>query len=568
MKLHLNKSLLVAVLCGIGTAQAAEILHDQTTTKQKLQEIYGKTDVVWTGSDTDTTVDYSRNTLTYGSNAQSMLKIDGTGYGHSPSLSISKYQDVSFDENTSKATTDRMQGTVCYLAGDYRTGSENALLSITNNSAVSFNENTGTSNGSYAYGGAIYMDDNSTVEICENDSVSLSQNFLASSNYAFGGAIYVAQDSYDTGERNSHVTISNNKDVNFIGNTVSSQQKNGYGGAIYVASRGSVDLNDNTGKVNFINNGVSYKSDAEQQHGGAIYLSDATAQLSIRGNNEVVFAGNYELNTYSDTYCLRSISANKKDTQVLLSAKAGGSIEFRDSIYINGNINLNKDYNGTAQTGKIIFTGRTTVEDLEAAIAANTAEGVEAREATEQEIINSRTSVITGTLAICNGTLSLQDGAIIDATTVTIASGAELEVLLTAEQGITTFGLEEAAIAATLDAKLNLEEGASLTIDGGLLDMQGHNVILGNNVTINAKNLTVNNDNTVTLFSNIKELTLAGNAAEDGTITLNINGVEQEATYNALNGSITITADAIPEPTTATLSLLALAALAARRRRR
>ena len=581
--------MLAVLLCSIGAVQAADVLQDQTTTSQKLQEIYGTTDVVWTGSDTETELDYSRNTLNYSSNkAYGMLKIAGSNDGHSPSLSISKYQDVSFDKNTSTAK-DYVQGTSIHLAGDTRktTTSINALLSIKDNGNVSFDENKGISKGTFAYGGALYMSTCSNVEITENDSVSFSNNLLQSNNYVQGGAIYVTQgSSYDYGERNSCLDISGNTDVNFTNNIAYSQGSStnaGYGmkasgGAIYAADNAAVNLNNNTGKVEFRNNGVIYKNNTDKNAdkngtlGGAIYLVDS-AQLSVRGNNEVVFAGNYELNTYDGKYSLRSIYA--KGEHVALSANEGGKIEFQDSIQVNGNVSLNEDFEGKAQTGKIIFTGKNTVTDLLALedklndfLSQNAEEGTAPATATA-DVTKSRTNIINGNIILNNGTLSLQDQTILQAKQVTIKSGATFEAILTsAPEMVATFSLEEATIAATLDADLILEDNSTFTLDGGLIDMANNNVTLGDGVTLIVRNLDSADDDMVTLFTNINELSIDNKAAESGAITMNINGVEQEVTYDATNGIIKVSADAIPEPTTATLSLLALAALAARRRRR
>ncbi len=83
--------------------------------------------------------------------------------------------------------------------------------------------------------------------------------------------------------------------------------------------------------------------------------------------------------------------------------------------------------------------------------------------------------------------------------------------------------------------------------DGVGLDMNGKSLTMGSNVQ-------------VTYTGNV------GNAAAEGTeYELTLNG--QATTATVAGGNIVIAAS-VPEPTTATLSLLALTALAARRRRK
>lgn len=573
---------LLSGACFVSTAMATEalpIVQEKGVTSTELQNLNNitqqgnwgasrylqritKADTVWSGC-TNESVSYSNNTVTnqesYGSGA-GVLSIDSDNYGNSanvPSLTIQGYGDVSFDGNTLSSYKLNKGGAI-YIIGDNRYEHAQSSLNVNNNSTVSFDGNSATATNSNGYGGALYMGQHSAVELEGNDKVSFNNNSTTTAgNYASGGAIYLTGDAKGT----THLSISGNTDVSFMGNTATTSKTQVKGGAIYSGANTGVAIEGNTGKVEFIGNGVQAASLAK---GGAIYNDGST--LSISGNKEVVFAGNYEKN--GSDYLLRSIYSNSGE--VKLSAAANGTMEFRDSVYIKGNVNLNESYNDTAQTGTIIFTGRTVENDLNRIIADHTAEGETIRTATDQEIANSLTSTITGSVKLTNGTLSLQDGVKLNISGgLTIAEGANLEIKLSSDpEMIATFGLEEAAVAATLNANLILEDNTTFTLDGGLVDMADKNITLGDGVTINVQNMDTNGEDMVTLFRNIKTLTLSGSAVNAETITLNINGVEQIATYDAETGSIMVSASAIPEPTTATLSLLALAALAARRRRR
>ncbi|MBQ2814947.1 MAG: PEP-CTERM sorting domain-containing protein [Akkermansia sp.] len=146
---------------------------------------------------------------------------------------------------------------------------------------------------------------------------------------------------------------------------------------------------------------------------------------------------------------------------------------------------------------------------------------------------------------------------------------------ITVENGI--LSLEEAAIVSdvTLNSgKLNIigdVETGALTLNGGTInfdadstiDLGEENLILGDNVAITLNVDSLDNIEGITLFKN------AGNVTGLDALTVTFvdaTGAEKEAAVSFSNGSVVT--GSVPEPTTATLSLLALAGLAARRRRR
>lgn len=146
---------------------------------------------------------------------------------------------------------------------------------------------------------------------------------------------------------------------------------------------------------------------------------------------------------------------------------------------------------------------------------------------------------------------------------------------ITVENG--TLSLEEAAIVSDVtmnSGKLNIigdVETGALTLNGGTInfdadatiDLGEENLILGDNVAITLNVDSLDNIEGITLFKN------AGNVSglDELTVTfMDATGTTKEAAVSFSNGSVVT--GTIPEPTTATLSLLALAGLAARRRRR
>lgn len=132
--------------------------------------------------------------------------------------------------------------------------------------------------------------------------------------------------------------------------------------------------------------------------------------------------------------------------------------------------------------------------------------------------------------------------------------------------------------AAKLSSVLDLSSATTLTLNHAL-DLDNHKLTLGaltlSGSLIADLDATLENTGFVTLFTGVSEL-LVGNVATASTEftpiaaeTVFTNLSEGAYLLNLENGAVKLTAaPAIPEPTTATLSLLALAGLAARRRRK
>ena len=129
---------------------------------------------------------------------------------------------------------------------------------------------------------------------------------------------------------------------------------------------------------------------------------------------------------------------------------------------------------------------------------------------------------------------------------------------------------------ATLNANIVLGQGALLALNGNTLNMGSTVELTGitvDDTTLNAV-LALNEGDTYVLFTGVDALTLNGTSLAYGdTVTANTvitnEGLSSDYVFTytqADGGSVGIRY--IPEPATATLSLLALAALAARRRRR
>ena len=444
-----------------------------------------------------------------------------------------------------------------------------AGLTISNTTGtVKFAGNKADALKGYGRGGAISMDAarGTTIALSDNNIIEFSNNSCSGTQAGEsdvpvgGGAIFTVT--------KSSLQLSDNKVVKFEGNKVvntfvrSKSDDFALGGAIASNNASAVVSITGNDSVTFSGNGVTTET-AEQARGGAIYSKGGT---SIRDNGNVIFEKNFEKS--GDSYRLRGLYAiGHTETALNLSARDSGTFEIKDSMYVEGNLELNNTYEGKSQSGKFVFSGKTTENDLNTIIAANTAEGEQVRLAKDEEIAASRTSEITGSITLNNGTLSLQDDAVLKATKLIIKEGATLEAVRTDDVAAVVFGIsaEDAELlnpAATLDAALELEEGALVNLDGGNIDMGGKDLVLKGKLSVTLSGDMLGEDEIV-LFSNV------GNVENGEEIEVVVNGVT--TTGNVIGNDVTVDIAGVPnvpEPTTATLSLLALAGLAARRRRK
>ncbi|MBQ4636330.1 MAG: hypothetical protein IJB64_07830 [Akkermansia sp.] len=462
-----------------------------------------------------------------------------------------------------------------------------------NKSNVVFSGNTVNTKNRMVLGGALVnivggisiSGNGGTVEFINNSATT-------EGNLARGGAVATDADmavQIDSGLEGAEasVKLEGNGGVSFSGNKVTAENGEAKGGAIY--SSHDVIISGNKGDVSFSGNGAI----GATAQGGAIY---AARDLSIVNNSgDVTFRGNYVKN--GDSYQLNSIHINSG--KVELAAADGTSMTFHDSIYVGEGeaiaLNSFSDAEGNAQTsqGAIIFSGATTEADLKAA---------KGTDGTAEEIAASRTSEIKRNVSVDGGSLQVKDAAVLKINALSVDQGAGLHVgagssleaaggielatgaalNLTGVKAATSFNMVEAAAplgnvettVATINGDVLLNDGVTITIDGAYADLQGHNLTLTNTedavytFKLDESLAHIEGDKAYfVLFTNAK-LTLEG-ALSDIDFTHNLSYSDVAMGYDEGTGTLFVSAPvSIPEPATATLSLLALAALAARRRRK
>ncbi len=311
----------------------------------------------------------------------------GAIYSSSGDITLSGNESVTFSDNDAY---DGDGGAIYSAAG---------AITLSGNGSVTFSDNYATSDYYGATGGAIYTYNSGAITLSGNESVTFSGNYASeSSDYAYGGAI---------GSMSGAITLSGNESVTFSGNYAKSDASDyARGGAIYSES-GAITLSGNE-SVTFSGNYAS--SASSSVYGGAIFGKN----IGIRDNGSVVFKQNYEKR--SGTYRLRGLYATGNTA---LSSANGNYIEFQESMYVGGVLELNNLYTNeagqsVAQTGDIIFTGAYTEEHLEAIKS----------DYTEEELRNSQTSDVAGMTTLYDGRLIVRGGAILSGAGLTVASSA------------------------------------------------------------------------------------------------------------------------------------------------
>ncbi len=222
--------------------------------------------------------------------------------------------------------------------------------------------------------------------------------------------------------------------------------------------------------------------------------------------------------------------------------------------------------------------------------------------ASETLTVNGPTVTVTGDMENFHGSIDVESGVLnimnaasvnvrdvtINNATLGVYKGAEApDIPVTENEGTLTIKnaqrLTAKGAGATLNANLVMEEGSILDVHG----TEGTGLTLGSTLTLNhgihlsasdlANVMGLMGGESYTLFNGVDSLTLGQTYTEAITPEMQIDaadwfhGVEAKRYYMVYDGSNVGSVaifSATPEPTTSTLSLLALAALAARRRRK
>lgn len=493
-----------------------------------------------------------------------------------------------------------------YGGAIYSTGTVN----INNNTAdVTFSGNRASANtNATAYGGAIYS--TGTINLNNNNDVTFSGNYSATSSStsasspsnAYGGAIY------STGS----ININNNSDVSFSGNYISYTSPSLYltytlGSAIYSKS-GSITIEGNdsvTFEKNYIKRASTYKLQSihmaptasndnlvlAAKTGGhitfndSVYMEYSSLNPTVRLNADyldangvtqkaegtIVFSGKYTEEHLKELKGATAISAteidNSRTSQLLNTVNLyGGTLSVEDKAVLKTHaINVVAGSNATmiVKDAQVDTTGSTDYDIT---------------------VSNSGALIITGSngsTRIIAGNINIQEGASLSLTHTEVAT-ENVPMTLAAVDGLSVYNDK---IGGIVSGNLNLSGGATYIANGAHLGMDDGTLTFLASAE-NKTNLVLTlgaqyeKDAQILLFSNVDKAIFG---LDNITMKPFMDSVTLQAsdyfTGEWINDETTLVYDdgniyvsgvnvVIPEPTTATLSLLALAGLAARRRRK
>ncbi len=321
-------------------------------------------------------------------------------------FTLSGNGSVSFSGNSASYTNSAATSSFAAYGGAIY---NNGTFTLSGTGSVVFDNNK-----SAGYGGAIY-NTSGTFTLSGNDSVVFNSNVSPAS----GGAIYNASGTF---------TLSGNGSVVFNNNMSSAS-----GGAIYNNTSGTFSINGND-SVSFIDNSSGI---------------DSVGGLNIANNGTVIFRGNKRSGL--------TFSAQTTSSQLTLSARPGGSIEFDDQVSITKadaakdfQVSYNRMFEDEqggqhAQTGDIVFAGK-----------------------------NSGVSAMSN---LYDGRLIMKDGAVYEGQGITVhssVSGASTPTLrlgngqlrhsgygITVESGA---ALELAGVNTVTASSLTMQEGSRLNV--------------------------------------------------------------------------------------------------------
>ena len=317
-------------------------------------------------------------------------------------------------------------------------------------------------------------------------------------------------------------------------------------------------------------------------YNGEVMDLNASVSIEQKGKGTINIINGFDLNNYHEN------SDGVASNQLSTITQSG-----------TGTINMGGEYKGVTfnieQSGKgeLNLNGSMNVNELTQTEGAGTITVAEKQTLTVNKMkLEGGVFINNGTV---NGPMASQVATLAEEGDISTTTDAEATFITIAGGEYKNFGTTNADILVE-GGQLTLENGSSVgnivMKDGGNIDITGNsntgaltlnggtltfsegavlnstqitlseNVAIIVNVDASIMEALQNGEGSVKLFScNVEQL-------EGAEVTFVAEGHEDvKATVSQENGSVTITA-VVPEPTTATLSLLALAALASRRRRK
>ncbi|MBQ4635312.1 MAG: hypothetical protein IJB64_02630 [Akkermansia sp.] len=316
--------------------------------------------------------------------------------------------------------------------------------------------------------------------------------------------------------------------------------------------------------------------------GGAVNGSGHIDSVKIVVNNGTIQGGIYGGSKTSGSVDNAHIIINGGIIKNGINAGGSAGAVTHAQITITGGVVTGDITKGNAQNADVIIQGSD----------ANITGGVEADSLTLYNVQKNMAASVKSVKEITtagntNTAIAVENGIELDTlhlnngTTLSVLNTTDsAEIAIAAEATITLTELIVGA-GATLNANIIFAEEAFLRMEGALA--MGSDITLTTGMTLDLADHMLTdlyNGEYVTLFTGVDRLTLNSVELDNNSVTDVtgiFNGLRTDDTYylSYNNGDVSLFAgsyvpgpQSIPEPTTTTLSLLALAGLAARRRRR
>ncbi len=529
-------------------------------------------------------------------------------------IDIDGNNDVTFRNNRAEADSTYTDRTY-YNLGAYAAGGaiqvEDQYITVSNNNNVDLSSNSASATASsisavsIATGGAIAtnskltFNNNADVSFRFNTAVNEAPSAANSYNVssASGGAIYCESFNDDFCYE---ITLNNNSSVTFEGNSTISTSK-ARGGAIFTYGDIYIQGNDNvTFRRNFEKEGNNYRLRSIYQ-GGSLNLSAKTGGLitildSLYTYKDATLNASYTDANGTVQQACGDIIISGKDAEQHLNEILASNNENRAATAAE----IRNSQTSIIESGMSLHGGSLQVVDgavlkVNQGAVSVAAESKASLTISNAEFVAENSKVEVGKSA----TLQLSNGATITAKEIEIAAGATLSVVgLTATEvhplsvEMLTMSDSEAAVSQVfgaqrnvINADLTFATGSTIVTDGTGINMSEGSILTFNATSGEKINLVFtlgteySEDGKIQLFSNVDIVKFLMDGKEVDTATTLLasdffagDAINENTTlyYDSTTNAVYLqgVSNAVPEPTTATLSLLALAALAARRKRK
>ncbi len=383
------------------------------------------------------------------------------------------------------------------------------------------------------------------------------------------------------------------QELNWVGQHIDTKTnpwgwtKSGDGTLIIKGTPPADEGRQSTYTINVDGGTLHFDASANKGVSGTVAVLVNEGTLSVKGDKEfdVTLNGTtlkLDASAFSGNVAVKgnsTIETTGKDGSALLADISNGENDYanltlnaNDTMYVYSDITHNGDLNITGD--KKVELGGVWKGAASVANNGNVVIDADVELLSETTITNEGNIYInSGNLTVTNGSVSNGGAIVVGNPTATEESTASSATLKVGANGEVT-----SAIAVTSGSTLDLSALATFDASDLILD-SGSVVVLGEGTTINVTgSLTLASGVIFDVACSYEEFTpetlfsFSNGAAFDPeldglvvTIRTNDGLTNETATLRlAEDGSVTL----VPEPTTATLSLLALAGLAARRRRK